>query len=62
CYRAWQRGVLLSFFSGCVLRIQPPLVLSVQQADEALDAIEESFRDYMAGDIPDSIFETVKGW
>jgi 4-aminobutyrate aminotransferase len=62
CYRAWQRGVLLSFFSGCVLRIQPPLVISEEQADEAMEIIDQSFRDFMDGDIPDSIFETVKGW
>ncbi len=62
CYRAWQRGVLLSFFSGCVLRIQPPLVLSEEQADAAMEIIDQSFRDFLDGDIPDSIFETVKGW
>jgi 4-aminobutyrate aminotransferase len=62
CYRAWERGLLLSFFSGSVLRVQPPLVISKQQADEALEIIEASFDDFYAGDIPDSIFETVKGW
>ncbi len=44
------------------LRIQPPLVISKEQADQAVDIIEESFEDFFAGDIPDSIFETVKGW
>jgi len=62
CYRAWERGLLLSFFSGSVLRVQPPLVISKEQADQAMDIIEESFEDFFAGDIPDSIFETVKGW
>lgn len=62
CYRAWEKGLLLSFFSGSVLRIQPPLVITKEQADTALDIIEESFEDFFAGDIPDSIFETVKGW
>lgn len=62
CYRAWERGLLLSFFSGSVLRIQPPLVLTKEQADSALGIIEESFKDFYEGDIPDSIFETVKGW
>lgn len=62
CYRAWERGLLLSFFSGSVLRIQPPLVITRQQADEALDIIGQSFEDFLSGDIPDSIFDTVKGW
>ena len=62
CYRAWERGLLLSFFSGSVLRIQPPLVISKEQADRAMEILEESFEDFFAGNIPDSIFETVKGW
>lgn len=62
CYRAWEKGLLLSFFSGSVLRIQPPLVITKEQANQALQIIEESFEDFTRGKIPDSIFETVKGW
>ena len=62
CYQAWQKGLLLSFFSGSVLRIQPPLVISKQQIDTALAKIEEAFEEYEAGAIPDSVLETVKGW
>ena len=42
CYRAWEKGLLLSFFSGSVLRIQPPLVITREEMDKALDIIEES--------------------
>ncbi len=62
CYRAWEKGLLLSFFSGSVFRIQPPLVISREQMDIALDSIEESFEDFTAGRIPDSVLDTVKGW
>ena len=62
CYRAWEKGLLLSFFSGSVLRIQPPLVISKEQADSAIDRIEEAFDDFEKGRIPDSILATVKGW
>ena len=62
CYRAWEKGLLLSFFSGSVLRIQPPLVISKEQMDCAMDRIEESIEDYVQGRIPDSVLETVKGW
>jgi 4-aminobutyrate aminotransferase and related aminotransferases len=62
CYRAWEKGLLLSFFSGSVLRIQPPLVISQEQMDCAMDRIEESIEDYVQGRIPDSVLETVKGW
>ena len=62
CYRAWEKGLLLSFFSGSVLRIQPPLVISKEQADAAIDRIEEAFEDFEKGRIPDSVLATVKGW
>ncbi|GHT00243.1 aspartate aminotransferase family protein [Synergistales bacterium] len=62
CYRAWEKGILLSFFSGSVLRIQPPLVISMEDMDKALDIIEESMDEFAKGQIPDSILETVKGW
>ena len=62
CYRAWEKGILLSFFSGSVLRIQPPLVISKEELKTAIDAIEESMDEYVKGDIPDSVLETIKGW
>jgi 4-aminobutyrate aminotransferase len=62
CYRAWEKGLLLSFFSGSVLRIQPPLVISREEMDKALDIIEESMDEFEKGQIPDSVLETVKGW
>ena len=62
CYRAWEKELLLSFFSGSVLRIQPPLVISREEMDKALDLIEESMEEFDKGQIPDSVLETVKGW
>ncbi|MDR1650076.1 MAG: aminotransferase class III-fold pyridoxal phosphate-dependent enzyme, partial [Synergistaceae bacterium] len=62
CYRAWEKGLLLSFFSGSVLRIQPPLVITEEEMDKALDIIEESMEEFSKGQIPDSALETVKGW
>jgi len=62
CYQAWQKGLLLSFFSGSVLRIQPPLVITREEADRALEIIEEAMRDFLAGRISDEVLKTVKGW
>jgi 4-aminobutyrate aminotransferase len=62
CYRAWEKGLLLSFFSGSVLRIQPPLVITKEEMDKALDIIEESMEEFSKGQIPDSALETIKGW
>ncbi|MDR2176037.1 MAG: aspartate aminotransferase family protein [Synergistaceae bacterium] len=62
CYRAWEKGLLLSFFSGSVLRIQPPLVITKEEMDKALDIIEESMEEFSKDQIPDSVLDTVKGW
>ena len=61
-YRAWEKGLLLSFVSGSVLRIQPPLVITQEEMDKSLNIIEESMDDFANGRIPDSVLETVKGW
>lgn len=62
CYRCWEKGLVLTFFAGNVLRIQPPLVISREQMDNAIDIIEQSIIGYLAGDIPDEVLRTAKGW
>lgn len=62
CYRCWERGVLLTFFANNVLRVQPPLVITREQMDKALDIIEASIVEYLTGDIPDEVLEIAKGW
>ena len=61
CYRAWEKGLLLSFFSGSVLRIQPPLIITKEEMGQALSIIEESMKDLVDGKISDEVLETVKG-
>ncbi|BCV23902.1 MAG: 4-aminobutyrate aminotransferase [Bacillota bacterium] len=62
CYRAWEKGLLLSFFSNSVLRIQPPLVITDAELERGLNIIEEALADVTAGRVPDEVLETVKGW
>ena len=62
CYRCWEKGVVLTFFAGSVLRIQPPLVISRGQMDKAIDIIEQAIMEYLAGDIPDRVLQIAKGW
>lgn len=62
CYRCWQKGLILMFFAGSVLRIQPPLVIAREQVDRGLDIIEETIKEYVAGKISDDMLSTVKGW
>jgi len=62
CYRCWEKGLLLAFFANNVLRIQPPLVITMEQIDKAMDILEEAIKEFLAGDIPDEVLETAKGW
>lgn len=62
CYRCWEKGLLLTFFANNVLRVQPSLVITYEQIDKAVSIIEESMKEFLAGEIPDEVLETAKGW
>lgn len=62
CYRAWQKGIILIFLASGVLRIQPPLVITKEELDRAIDIIEESIVEYLNGQIPDEVLDVIKGW
>lgn len=62
CWQCWEKGLILAFFSGSVLRIAPPLVLSREDATKAMDIIEEAIKEVESGAIPDSVLEAIKGW
>ncbi|HHV13997.1 MAG TPA: aspartate aminotransferase family protein [Clostridiales bacterium] len=61
-WRCYERGLYLTFFSGSVLRICPPLVINWQELDQGLSILEEAIGDAISGRVPDSVLETVKGW
>ena len=62
CWRCWEKGVFITFFSGSVLRVAPPLTISEAHFEEALNIIEESFEDVEQGLVPDTVLESIKGW
>lgn len=62
CYRCWQKGVVLIFLAENTLRVQPPLVISMEEAEKALDIIEETIEEYVNGEIDDEALEVVQGW
>lgn len=62
CYRCWQKGVVLIFLAENVLRIQPPLIISKEETDKALDIIEESVSEYVNGKLSDEALKVVQGW
>jgi 4-aminobutyrate aminotransferase len=62
CWRCWEKGLILAFFSESVLRIAPPLVITKEETERALKIIQESIQDVEMGRVPDSVLEAIKGW
>jgi 4-aminobutyrate aminotransferase len=62
CIRCYDKGLLLPFFSLSVLRVEPPLVITDQQVDQAMAIIEDSIREVVQGKVPDEALARVKGW
>ena len=44
------------------LRVQPPLVITKEQIDKAVDIIDKVMNDYENGRIGDEVFEHMQGW
>lgn len=62
CFRCIEKGLILIFVGQSALRIQPPLVITKEQVDKALNIIEESIQEYLNGEIDDSVFDVIQGW
>ena len=62
CYRAWEKGLLLAFFSNSVLRIQPPLVITEVEFNKGINIIETCMTDLQNGLLGDDILKVTKGW
>lgn len=61
-YECWKRGLILIYLAENILRIQPPLVITKNEVDEALRILEGVIRDYENNKIDDEALENVKGW
>jgi 4-aminobutyrate aminotransferase-like enzyme len=55
-------GLFLTFLNGSVLRIAPPLVVTLEQAEAAVAILAQALDDSVSGRVPDSVVEKVKGW
>lgn len=64
CWRAWEKGLILITFGtyGNVLRIAPPLTITLNELDVGLNIIEESLKDALNGKIPNEILKFLSGW
>lgn len=61
-YRAFDKGVVLITIAESVLRFQPPLVITKDQLDQALDILDVVIGEVAAGLVPDSVVPKGKGW
>jgi 4-aminobutyrate aminotransferase len=61
-WRCYELGLFLTFLNGSVLRIAPPLVVTLEQAEAAVAILAQALDDSVSGRVPDSVVEKVKGW
>lgn len=62
CWRCWEKGLILAFFSGSVLRVEPPLTITMTEAKKAMGIIREAICDVEDGLVPDFVLDEIKGW
>lgn len=62
CWRCWEKGLILTFLGGNVLRIQPPLVITEDEIERGINIIKESITDYQNGLISDKVLSFARGW
>ena len=61
CNYAFDHGVIVIAVAGNVLRFQPPLVITYEQLDTALDVLEEAFEKLTNGEL-DNYEISGQGW
>lgn len=62
CYRAFEKGLVMISLAGNVFRVQPPLVITDEQIDRAMEIIDETMDEYKKGEISDEVLSNVAGW
>lgn len=62
CYRAWEKGLITTFLGENTMRIQPPLVITDDEAERGLEILAEAADDYMQGKIGDEVLSFARGW
>lgn len=61
-YRAWQLGAVVYYVGENVLEITPPLVITDDQIDRAVDILDQAITDAIAGAVSDAEVQPYAGW
>ena len=61
-YECQQNGLVLISLGELTLRVQPPLIITYEEMDKAIDIIEQAIKDFLDGKISDEAFDVIKGW
>ncbi len=61
-YRAWQLGAVMYYVGGNVLEITPPLVITDEEVDRAVDIVGQAIADAARGVVTDAEVAPYAGW
>ncbi len=61
-YNCIENGLLLTFIGKNTLRIQPPLVITKEQIDKAIQIMDSAFQNYANNKVDDKVLQYAKGW
>jgi len=62
CFRCWELGLVMMYFGRSTLRITPPLCLTREEADKALEIIDCAMRDVELGKVSDEKIRRFSSW
>lgn len=61
-YYCMTHGLLVTFLGKSALRIQPPLVITYEEMDKAIEIIGDALEAYSTGNLSDDILNQMQGW
>ena len=62
CYRAWELGLLMMYYGKSTLRIAPPLSITKENVDRAVEIIDRAIQDVERGKVSDEVISKFSSW